>query len=440
MLRIAHISDLHVLADPNAQQATRFQRLSARFQKAFDVEVNIRGHSEGKLAALKNALRLLRPDVIAVTGDLSTYGDNASLRLAADILQELQEISHAQRMICVPGNHDSFGERMTALSKTNWLLVRYFKALQFLSKDLDNILKRGRLRPLLQAYNAEIAGRYGAPDPDTPAKVETGWGAVYFFPFDSTNDPGVMANEGRIGARQYARLRDFIDAPANAKELESALLIALLHHHPIPIPYLTDTAYERFYNSMRDGSTLCFFLNRRKFHFVLHGHQHQPHWCSLQYGYRGCPLNIIGAGTTLQESDAWSERDSFYILDILTPLQARLHMYQYRETGFDELTSAVDFDVVPLSGFKITPQGSPDGPEDIALRNLIKVTPDAVDETHKCEEIVIQAKVDPDQTYWGTYHFRGVCRSTRPVEALRHVITGSPAMKWQDMHLQARAM
>ena len=34
---------------------------------------------------------------------------------------------------------------------------------------------------------------------------------------------------------------------------------------------------------MRDGSTLCYYLNKHQFHFLLHGHKHSPYMCRVQY-------------------------------------------------------------------------------------------------------------------------------------------------------------
>ena len=437
MFRIVHISDLHIKSEGPA--ATRVQKAVRRLQKALDLELNIAGHSQDKLNALKTRLCALRPDVIVVTGDISTYGDRASLEDAVRILKDLEDATRVKRVICVPGNHDSLGERVKHLSKNSWLPRRLFKVLQFLNKDLQQIIERGAPLPLLQSYKETVAKEFERPDPAKPIEVETDWGRICFFCFDSTNDPGPMANEGRISPAQYNALCTFLDNPENQTKLKSSLLIAVLHHHPLPIPYQRDDAFERFYNSMCDGSTLCHFLNTRRFHFVLHGHQHKPYACAVRYAQSSeQSLNIIAAGTALQVSKIPSRDDSFNVLDILSPLYARLRLFEYTGTGFQEAKNYVALDVVPMDNFRVMTQpGQTKTSADTALQSLLRVVPTAIDDQHECDEISIQVEITKDEKYLGHYRIKGKCRA-QPTSGLKRVITGSPPRKWEELALKTQ--
>ncbi len=72
MLRIAHISDLHIKHPKiNNEDLSVLQMLAKMLAKTKDFEVEAEGHSEEKLLALVNALKSLKPDLIVVTGDIT---------------------------------------------------------------------------------------------------------------------------------------------------------------------------------------------------------------------------------------------------------------------------------------------------------------------------------------------------------------------------------
>ena len=109
MYRIVHISDLHFQAAED--RPSLLQKLVSR-----GLEVEAEMHNEHKLTALHNALRMLSPDLIVVTGDLTNFGDAESFDLARKQLDEMKRVSDAKKVLCVPGNHDTLVDRAQALA------------------------------------------------------------------------------------------------------------------------------------------------------------------------------------------------------------------------------------------------------------------------------------------------------------------------------------
>jgi hypothetical protein len=247
------------------------------------------------------------------------------------------------------------------------------------------------------------------------------------------NDPGWMANEGRIGPVQYIRLNQAV-ASKEWKERESRTLkIALLHHHPLPIPYEPNPAVERAYDDMRDGSTLCYYLNKHRFNLLLHGHKHTPFMCQVQYDGDGA-LHVIAAGSATQ-ADEPQAKASFNVLDLLSPLECIVRRYEYRyPSGFEENPScrrSIEPCVAALSF------GYPLGEEaDVDLRNLARVNPKGYEDQHSLELIEWRNELSGTWDYHAIYRLKGVCKG-QGVPGIRQVITGSPGHEWRDLRLRA---
>ncbi|HEX5707329.1 MAG TPA: metallophosphoesterase [Pyrinomonadaceae bacterium] len=455
MLRIAHISDLHIKhPDVGREPPTPLQWLAKVAAKEVGFSVEAEGHSEDKLAALSNVLRMLKPDVIVVTGDITDYGDEKSFALAAEYLAALKDAAGAERVICIPGNHDALFERAADIKKSWWgrRLLRATRHLDFhmsilddgeehhFSKEVGARIREGASPVLLANFESwRTAANFDAVDPSSPVYVDAGWGDVAFFLFNSTNDPGVMANEGRIGQAQFNQLNRCLQNSETMRRCASALRVALLHHHPISAPNARDTAVNRGYDWMKDGPLFLEYMNRHNFHFVLHGHQHEPFYCSINYRPAGSALRIVAAGSAMQGSDP--RTGSFNLLDLLTPFQARLCRYDYSETGY-EAHPSVDalLPVRPLDEVRVTPVGSPETVDDWAMRGLVSGAYKAaydLDAAHAYEELEYNVVVTKEELYRAEYRRRGRVVSREPSEGPVFIISGSPARKREQLELSA---
>jgi len=159
----------------------------------------------------------LQPDVVIVSGDLTGDGYRAEYELAREYLDKIA----CDRMIVIPGNHDSrnvgyvhfeelFGERRSELHRNGVSIL----AVDSTEPDLDNgLIGRGRYE--------WIEERFGAHD---------------------------------------AFLRIFV-----------------LHHHLLPVP---GTGRER--NVVHDAGDTLECLQRADAHLVLSGHKHVPYAWRLE--------------------------------------------------------------------------------------------------------------------------------------------------------------
>lgn len=445
MIRIAHISDLHLHHESGFQfqQETWMQTLAGFILKRYGVQIEVSAHDPDRLVALENALIRERPHILVVTGDLATYGDRPSLRLAAQTLQkwagrlkEARGDGKETLVLCVPGNHDAFEERFRALkARSGWRGGAVLQAMEAFHRDFEAILRPlpGLQRtvaptPHLDQYREEVeVPLNSSADPGAPISYPTPWGLIRFFLFNSVNDPGWMANEGRIGAAQYNRLNA---ALATDPDTINVLQIALLHHHPLPIPYTPDSSLERFYNAMQDGSTLCHFLNERRFHLVLHGHQHHPYTCQVLYP-GGTELHVVAAGTATQ-AGADAEHAGFNILDVVSPFQTLLRRFEYREDGFHEVAAQHPLEFAPQMSSKFTARTL----DEQDFRTWLRPNSDAIERDHAFELITITARAELDGTYVGEYRLRGKCL-TGGAEGIRRSVTGSPEMSWDAVGIRA---
>ncbi|MFN0140383.1 MAG: metallophosphoesterase family protein [Pyrinomonadaceae bacterium] len=457
MLRIAHISDLHIRhPDMNNDEESILQKVASAVGEALGLKVEAGGHSPEKLNALNNILSTLKPDLIVVTGDITNFGDKKSFEMASDYLGTLKKTSGARRILCVPGNHDCLVERAAQIQlnpKGSWMI----RALARISREVELLIRpeSGTLRDdvsqqldgangltLLRNYEDWCAvNEFAEVDPSNPVIEDAGWGKAALFLFNSVNDPGLMANKGRIGQAQFNLLNQCLQNPEKMGECLNAVRIALLHHHPISAPQSLDQDVNRFYDWMHDGPLALQYLNKQGFHFILHGHQHEPFHCTVNYlETSGGALHIMAAGSASQGAIE-PHNNSFNLIDLLTPFEARLRRFTYSTTGYDDKSPAIDLvlPVRPIAEVRVTSSG-PETVEDWAMRELVKgCYEDAydIDAKHQYDLLEYSVSVTKTQTYKGEYRRKGRVVGKEASDGLVFVITGSPAMKVEQMKLKA---
>lgn len=456
MLRVAHISDLHIRhPEMDNDELSILQRAAAVLGESLGLKVEAGGHGDEKLIALNTILAALQPDVIVVTGDLTNFGDQKSFEMAYKYLEALKKNAGARRLLCVPGNHDCLTER-TAQAQLEPKRSFLIKALSQINREIqlmsrtepgalsaqaNKLLEAGEGLTLLGNYDKWIVKTgLGEVNPSNPVIVDAGWGNVALFLFNSVNDPGLMANKGRIGPAQFNLLNVCLQSPEKMSECANAVRIALLHHHPISAPESHDQDVNRFYDWMEDGPRLLQYLNQRGFHFILHGHQHEPFQCTINYtDSHGGGVHIVAAGSATQGRTTL-DRNSFNLIDLLTPFEARLRRFDYRPTGFDDMEPTLDvmLPVRPIDEVRVT-ASAPPNVEDWAMRELIKgCYEDAydIDAQHQYTLLEYKVTVTKTQLYQATYRRVGKVVG-KESSGLIFVVTGSPAMKVDRMNIRA---
>lgn len=115
----------------------------------------------------------------------------------------------------------------------------------------------------------------------------------------NSNTNGNLA-EGEIGVAQMSEMGNLLD---NVENLERYLLIAVLHHHLLPIPkpsYYDKKWFERILPSnfmdmslkLLDADLFFEWLRRRNVRIVLHGHKHIPFFAESG------GITVIGCGSS----------------------------------------------------------------------------------------------------------------------------------------------
>lgn len=115
----------------------------------------------------------------------------------------------------------------------------------------------------------------------------------------NSNTNGNLA-EGEIGTQQMSEMGNLLD---DVENLESYLLIAVLHHHLLPIPkpdYYDKKWFEKILPSdfmdmslkLIDADLFLEWLRRRNVRIVLHGHKHIPFLAESE------GITVIGCGSS----------------------------------------------------------------------------------------------------------------------------------------------
>jgi 3',5'-cyclic AMP phosphodiesterase CpdA len=210
----------------------------------------------------KLAEDLRSPDVenllICITGDLAHTADYKEFKAAEEFLIGLSssivhgKVRGTDAIYITPGNHD----------------VNYTKA---------DIGERW------QQYTAFANGVNGThvPDADPVGHVTLDdrtddLGAVVLCLNSSVYVQKDTPNEkrGEIDIVQLKRVEDSLEALSKKRDINEAIRIALIHHHPVLIPALAEPG--RGYDAVENSGPLLTLLRRYGFHLILHGHKHNP--------------------------------------------------------------------------------------------------------------------------------------------------------------------
>ena len=250
---IAHISDLHFQPD------TKFE--------------------EAKLQALISCLKNeVKPDLLVVTGDLIDY--SIQHFRAPDVRRALQNSRKFLELLCsklglqpnksmfiIPGNHD-------------YRLVGNFRT-QASRERFDEQFK-------------DFMGVGVLPDLKT-----------ILFTFDSnTEDDSMNFACGRVDEKSFIELDDTVKTLAQQTSYRwfDCTKIALVHHHPMPIPPSENssrtTDREEFLH-FRNAGTFMQQMAKAEIEIILHGHKHYPSYSRVVLPPSKRSVAVIGAGSVM---------------------------------------------------------------------------------------------------------------------------------------------
>jgi 3',5'-cyclic AMP phosphodiesterase CpdA len=247
-VRLAHVSDLHTYS---LAGATPLAFLGKRFAGLVNLQLHRKAaHPGALLDALVEDLNRVRPDEIAVSGDLTSLSLTSEFRAARALLDRIER--GARHVTVVPGNHDVY--------------------------TLDALLRRPFHHHLLP---------YATSDSGDDA-----------FPFVRVRDPIALVGcstarpspvpfaSGALGGRQLERLEERLHELGRR-----GLFRVVVMHHP---PVANRTAVLR---GLPDRDAFARVVERVGCELVLHGHEHRDLEAQLRGPAGLVPVSCVGSAS-----------------------------------------------------------------------------------------------------------------------------------------------
>jgi 3',5'-cyclic AMP phosphodiesterase CpdA len=256
-VRIAHISDLHVLA---LGDAVPFRLLNKRLTGYANLRWR-RGHHHQTdvVSAILDKLSRSSFDHVVITGDVSNLALESEFEAVRRLLDDVLRLAPASVSI-VPGNHDVY----TRGAQRSQRFGRFFAP--FLTSDLPDLAVD------------HSSGRFPI------VKLR---GSIAFIGLSTAVARLPFVASGHLGERQLSALREVLASP----ELRGRTPVLLQHHPAVDLE--SWTWRKRKTNGLTDAAALGDVLFDLPRALVLHGHLHRR--IHRRLPTRDGDVHIIGA-------------------------------------------------------------------------------------------------------------------------------------------------
>lgn len=186
-----------------------------------------------------------------LTGDFVEKPTETNFSAAFNFINDLKKAFNlnSDKILIVPGNHDVDYEQ----NENN---KRFNEYIEFYNNIYDTTHKRSGIsgiRIITKSNNIIFACLNSS-----------------LFVRRGTEDSKI----GRLSDEQLNNLEDELKS-INNDEFQNSIKVALIHHHPVLIPSLTEA--ERGYDAVFNSGSLIRILKKHHFQLILHGHKHNPH-------------------------------------------------------------------------------------------------------------------------------------------------------------------
>lgn len=156
--------------------------------------------------------------------------------------------------------------------------------------------------------------------------------------FNSNNLAEMMA-AGKVDSRSFQELNEKIKSWSGQSEFERALKIAVVHHHPVPIPFMATDLKDRVAESFMifyNAGTFLRTLWDHGFHLVLHGHKHFAGFSRISYDPAEDvrDLVIAAAGSAGHKSPDDPRGNHLHILEFFDDDTAKLESRFFSDEVF----------------------------------------------------------------------------------------------------------
>jgi 3',5'-cyclic AMP phosphodiesterase CpdA len=267
---LAHLSDPHLGPLPRP----RFHELMGKRTIGFLNWYRSRrgGHRAEILQAVIRDLDSLKPDHVAVAGDLVNIALPGEFAPARAFLERLGSPEHVS---VVPGNHDAYVRAATEHTEHHW--GDYMRS--------------------------DALGE--APSPESPARFPylRRRGPIALIGVSSAAPSGLFMATGKIGRGQLTKLRATLETLAR----ESVFRVVMIHHPP------TSTGRQRF-KRLIDARAFRGVLRDCGADLVLHGHTHVRSVVWLDGPDK--PIPAVGVPSVSSSSEDAPERAGYNLYRI----------------------------------------------------------------------------------------------------------------------------
>jgi 3',5'-cyclic AMP phosphodiesterase CpdA len=236
-MRIAHISDLHVLALDGAVPFRLFNKRATGYANLRFHRKSI--HKSEIVRAIAAHLRDSKVDHVVITGDVSNLALEAEFAAVRRVLDDVLGLS-PDKVSIVPGNHDV-----------------YTRGAQ----------KKKRFHSYFEPYLASDMPLLSVDHPGGMFPVVKLRGPVALIGLSSALARPPFFASGRLGKGQLDALEQVLASP----EVKARTPVVLLHH-PVQDP---PTWMKRKMEGLDDSARLCDLLSHLPRGLLLHGHLHR---------------------------------------------------------------------------------------------------------------------------------------------------------------------
>ncbi|HLG18107.1 MAG TPA: metallophosphoesterase [Blastocatellia bacterium] len=279
MMKIVHVSDLHFCA-PTLRK--KLERLTLSIQQRLPIDLEIGFHDERVTEVLRDFIQENDPEVLLISGDITTFGDKESFDLAYQWIRPMLYRSDgrgSRTCVVVPGNHDVLQGQFASL------LTNSFQELPWLARTsikrwfgdtyelLEDLTRNVQVKSPLDIFNNFFQFEQKAGLTGKLVEKDIGYAQKLFIhPFRSVSTNPIWMNLGACLREELEKLNTSLAKTKPRRSGELHLLV--LHHNPISSANVVESAQMNAYNTMPAGVQLLRTLQQNGVDLVLHGHQH----------------------------------------------------------------------------------------------------------------------------------------------------------------------
>ncbi|MGD8911599.1 MAG: metallophosphoesterase [Candidatus Thiodiazotropha sp.] len=215
-------------------------------------------HDPNKVKAILGMTKEHQPDIICITGDIVNFPRNKYFIQARNFIQELK--NHCNNIFCTPGNHDAlFG--LNKYKKFIQYDVEYWNSVTIKEKEISIF------------------------------SINTTTKNLYHF-----NNSGYFSYQSQ---QRFKKHLNQAKKTLGSSKFERSYKIVLLHHHPLPT--LTSKYEKVLY--FKDSGKFLHIAGNELIDLVLHGHQHDPCYYSINFNaaHEEESMIILSAGSATKK-------------------------------------------------------------------------------------------------------------------------------------------